>query len=216
MIRPISSPPRRPIWSQRLPQGMMLHPAESPVVTVPPADDIGTSIRTLLAGRILHDGEVVLLVIKPSFWFIALSGLKFIAAAALLLLLTKIFDDQYDFLRMHARTNTEAFVLLTAGRLVFASIQWMGRYYVLTDFRILRISSFWTIEKLECPLRKIIDVQCVRTLKERIFRIGTLFVIPSLEGCTPWSWQMVAQPGRVQSRIQAAIARARQGGCGPM
>src|SRR6478735_5083485 len=47
-------------------------PAASPTAAVTP-------LGALLARHIVRDGEVVLLVLKPSLWFILLSSLRFIA-----------------------------------------------------------------------------------------------------------------------------------------
>src|SRR5688572_30052761 len=41
------------------------------------------SLATLLAGHLLRDGEVVLLILKPSAWFILFSVMRFVAAVSI-------------------------------------------------------------------------------------------------------------------------------------
>src|SRR6476661_7355344 len=59
-----------------------IHAAEACPAAAPTA--AVTPLGALLARHIIRDGEVVLLVLKPSFWFIVLSSLRFIAAVAIL------------------------------------------------------------------------------------------------------------------------------------
>src|SRR5687768_13004955 len=53
--------------------------AVSPAATVTP-------LGALLARHVIRDGEVVLLALKPSMWFILLSSLRFIGVVAILTL----------------------------------------------------------------------------------------------------------------------------------
>src|SRR5258706_15947904 len=67
-----------------------MHASESAAVAAPRA----TSLATLLTGHVLRDGEVVLLVLKPSLWFIVFQSILFAAAVALLLLFARVFGDR--------------------------------------------------------------------------------------------------------------------------
>jgi hypothetical protein len=88
----------------------------------------------------------------------------------------------------------------------------MSRLYILTNLRILRLSGVFNVEIYDCALRKVARSLLDRTLPERLCRIGSILIIPQEEDCPIGSWQMVAEPGRVQQQVAAAIARARQGG----
>lgn len=162
----------------------------------------------ILAKHMLRDGELVLLILRPSRWFILLSSLKFLAAIAILttagLILT---DDRY--LR---QSLAQVAAFLMAGRLMWAILQWMGRLYILTDLRIVRLSGVFSIEVFDCPLRRVARTFLEITLKERLCRIGSITIIPQDEELPLGTWQMVARPRQVHEQIQATIARAKQGG----
>src|SRR5436190_23986133 len=90
-------------------------------------------VTALMAGQVLRDGELILLLLRPSRWFILLTSLRFLAIVALAMALTVIFED-----KLHGkRQYLEVGVLLIAGRLAWGVLQWMGRLYILTDMRII-------------------------------------------------------------------------------
>src|SRR3954468_6251319 len=60
--------------------------AAAPVATNP--------VSALMAGQVLRDGELILLLLRPSRWFILLTGLRFLAVVALFMALVVIFEDK--------------------------------------------------------------------------------------------------------------------------
>jgi hypothetical protein len=167
---------------------------------------VPTSVGMLLASHILHDGEVVLLVLKPSVWFVVLSSLWF-AGAVLVLLCAALLLDLPG--RRYAYAEVAAFLI--AGRVMWAVLQWMGRLYILTDMRILRLSGVFAIDIFDCPLRKVARTRIIRSMRERLFRLGTIEIIPSDDDAPFGQWQTVARPVLVHEQIVAAINRCRQG-----
>jgi hypothetical protein len=165
------------------------------------------TMATLLSTHLLGDGEVVLLILKPSLWFVLLSSLRFIAAVLILIIGLRIYDQAVT---ASARTYLEIGSFLIFGRLTWATLQWMGRLYVLTDMRILRLSGVFTIDAYECPLRRIARTRIVRTSRERVVGVGSIEIIPQDEERAIDTWQIVARPKEVHETIVAAINRAKQ------
>ena len=64
----------------------LVRPSEGAATVAPPT---ATSMATLLSRHVLRDGELVVLLLKPSAWFILLSSLRFIAIVV-------IVDDILD------------------------------------------------------------------------------------------------------------------------
>ena len=170
-----------------------------------------SSLAALLTGHLLQNGEIVLLVCKPSLWFIVLTSLRWAAVIAILLVAAKIYDQK---LPANNALYVEAGVFVLAGRIMWAIVQWMGRLYVLTDLRILRLAGIFSVDIFDCPLRRVARTRIVYTTRERITRLGTIEIIPGDEKIPVAQWQMVAQPLVVHDQIIAAVNRAKQGGIG--
>jgi hypothetical protein len=164
------------------------------------------SLAKLLSNHILRDGETILLALKPSIWYIFLSGLRTIATVALAAMIARILDDQ------RTMVYVEAAIFLIAGRLVWSLLQWMGRLYILTDMRILSLSGIFTVDVFDCPLRKVARARMLRIPRERLLRLGSLEIIPSDESMPAGLWQTISRPGFVHQQVLAAIRRAKHPG----
>jgi hypothetical protein len=167
-----------------------------------------TSLAALFAGHVLLDGELILLLIKPSLWFIPLSSLKFIAVVLIGMIGAAIFDRQLPG-RNSAYQELGLFIL--SGRIMWGALQWMGRLYVLTDLRIVRLSGVFSVEIFDCPLRKVARTRLNRTTREKLTGVGSIEIIPSDENLPISYWNTVAQPAHVHEQIVAAINKAKQG-----
>ncbi|MBC8108371.1 MAG: PH domain-containing protein [Anaerolineae bacterium] len=171
----------------------------------------GTSLAALFSGHVLQDGELILLLIKPSWWFILVSSLKFIGVVLILMITAALLDHQLPG-RNSVYQELGLFVL--AGRVMWAALQWMGRLYILTDLRIVRLSGVFNVEIFDCPLRKVARTRLHRTVRERLTGVGTIEIIPSDEKLPISYWNTVAKPQQVHEQILAAVSRAKQGpGC---
>jgi hypothetical protein len=169
---------------------------------------VRTSLGALLAGHILRDGEVVLLILKPSMWYIVFSSLRFLAAGLIAVIGAKLWVHNSHAVSSILYTAT----FVVAGRVMWAVLQWQGRLYVLTDMRVVRLSGVFSVEILDCALRKVAQTRLTRTFREKLWRLGSIEIIPVDDSCPPSVWQTVKKPAVVQAKIQATIDRAKQGG----
>ena len=112
------------------------------------------------------------------------------------------------------RFYVEAAVFVIAGRVMWAVLQWMGRLYVLTDLRILRLSGVFTIDVFDCPLRKVRSVQLVATVRERLLGLASIEIHSSRGGEPSALWQTISRPKEIHAKVLAAINRAKQTGFG--
>lgn len=167
-----------------------------------------TAFGALLSGHVLRDGELILLIMRPSRWYILLTPLKFLASVAILMILAVIFDD-----RLHhtSRQYVEAGTFLMAGRLMWSILQWMGRLYILTDLRIIRLAGVFHVDIFDCPLRKVARTLLESSFREQVVRIGSILIIPQEEDYPIGAWTMVPRPRQVHEQIVATINRAKQG-----
>jgi len=175
--------------------------AASPALVAP--------LAALLDPAFLNRGETVILALKPSFWFIPLSAgpmLSTIAIAVAVLLHVTLSIARRRF-------EIELAVVGAGLRITWSILLWMGRLYLLTDLRIMRLGGVFTTDVVSCPLRKVTGVQLVPTNPERLAAVGSIEILPRDPNHSPVYWQTIAQPGPVQQEIMAAVSRATQSGC---
>jgi hypothetical protein len=166
------------------------------------------SLASLLAGHVLQDGEVVLLILKPSRWFMILSALKFLAGSAIACIAGwKLWPYMFQSELFWA----QLFVLIAVGRLGWATLVWMGRYYLLTNLRIIRLSGVFEVDIFACPLRRVARTRLIYTTRERLTLRGSVEIIPDSDDRPVGVWQTLRQPAAVKQQIDAAISRAKQG-----
>ncbi|HZL36184.1 MAG TPA: PH domain-containing protein [Tepidisphaeraceae bacterium] len=166
------------------------------------------SLASLLTRHVLRDGELVLLILKPSRWFILINSMPTIAAALIILGALHLARAP------HFHLYFEAALFVIGGCLTWYVLQWMGRLYVLTDQRVLRLAGIFSIEVFDCPLRRVSRTRIIRTPREQVLALGSIEIIPSDEDRPCALWQTVCRPREVQEQIQGAIRRSRQGGWG--
>jgi hypothetical protein len=169
----------------------------------------GTSLATLLSSHVLRDGEIVLMILRPSLWFIVFNSASFIAFTVVAALILAVLDH-----RLHDHFYFESGMFVIVGRLMWAVLHWMGRLYVLTDMRVLRLMGIFTIDVFDCPLRKVIRTRMVSPAWEKAMGVGSIEIIPADEAMPSAVWQTVNKPLEVRERLTAAINRSRQPGIG--
>ena len=168
-----------------------------------------SSMATLLSAHILNDGELVLLVLRPSLWFILLSSLRFSAAVLIAVIGMKLWGRAIS-----DRIYIDIAAVAIVARLMFAVVAWMGRLYVLTDMRILRLSGVFSVDVFDCPLRKVARTRLSFPIRERLLRLGSIEIVPSDADAQATVWSMIARPVEVHETVTAAISRAKQNGFG--
>ncbi|MEO6435717.1 MAG: hypothetical protein ABIP55_08135 [Tepidisphaeraceae bacterium] len=205
----------------RHPLSSILHPrfhphpdaihAEGAGAATADAPPTSTSLATLLSRHILRDGEIVLLLLKPSVWFIVLSSLRFTAVVLLLMGAVFVFDlrDRFPFLNTLA--VIEGGLFLITGRVMSATLQWTARLYVLTDLRILTISGVFNVHIFACALRKVARTRILLSTRDRMVGVGSIEIIPLDEDAPVGLWHSVGRPRQVHEQIVATINRAKQG-----
>ena len=195
----------------RSPNTAIAHPAEA--AAAPGAAAISpartTSLGVIVRAHVLRDGELVLMILKPSLWFIVFSSIAFaIVVAFLAALATTIDRHTHDYFYL------EGAIFLITGSLMWSLLQWMGRIYILTDQRILRITGVFSIEIFECPLRKVFRVRMVSAPREKLVGTGSIEIIPAEETAPSAVWQTISHPKEILERLRSAIAKAKQSGPG--
>lgn len=185
----------------------VLPPASASDATASPTAAV-TPLGAMLARHVLRDGEIVLLALKPSFWFILLSSLRFLAVVAIVTLGAIAYEGRHN----REWFYIEAGIFMAAGRIMWAVLQWMGRLYILTDLRVIRLSGVFKLDIFDCALRKIARTAVTQSARERCSRTGTIEIMPADEECPAGQWQTIRRPHQVNDVIVNTINRAKQHG----
>ena len=168
----------------------------------------------LLAGHILNDGEVVLLILKPSRWSIFFSVLPFCALLSIATAVAALccLENRSQHLIISAAG------LLLAGRIMWATLVWMSRLYVMTDYRILRLAGVFSVELFDCPLRRVSQTRLTYSIRERLWFLGSIEIHPTYDHGDdlpqPAVWQTIRRPVEVHEQIRAAVNKAKSCGRG--
>lgn len=185
--------------------------SEGGVAAAPAARPVATSLAALLTRHILRDGELVLLILKPSLWFIVLAAMRFSAVVLIGIIAARLWREG-----PFAARATEIGIFLIVSRVMVAVLQWMGRLYVLTDLRVLRLSGVFNVDIFDCPLRKVGQARLYRSFRERMLRLGSIEICPVDDSSPAGDWRTIKRPAEVLEKIEATVRRAKQGGCGPV
>ena len=218
--RPTPDPRSRPSPRDRRPARLpaaLARKMRSAALPLPALADGAAAVAArpaaALAAGVLRDGEAVLLVLRPSLWFVLLASLRWIGAGAALMAVAAVSASHYrgGMFAPPFRGCAEAGSAVIAGRLMWASLQWMGRLYILTDLRLLTIAGVLRSEVLDCPLRKVARTRLLRSTVDRLLGIGSIKIVPA-DPDNPFAvWQQVARPVEVVEQVVATLNRAKQG-----
>lgn len=168
-----------------------------------PADRLPRDVRACLI-----PGERVILAVKPGLASIFLRRVRAfivlgLGAAALVWL---------SLLHWFPLTPFAAFLLglIALAALAFwGHLDWSMRDYVLTDRRAVSSSGVFRRLTVESPLTVIQQAVIYRSLRERLFGLGTIGLSTPADAGTPSVvWSMVARADEMVAQIRLHVARA--------
>ena len=167
-----------------------------------------SDVATLLPEELLQPGELIILMLKPSGWYILLGSLRsLVIIAAVVLVITSLME--YGFLNVTRQDLTLVAAGLVVARLFWQFLDWLSRVYVLTDRRIIRVKGVVRVEVFEASLKQIQHTQCYFSLRERLFGLGTLGFATAGTATYEAYWTMVAQPVQVHRTVVQTLERYR-------
>jgi uncharacterized membrane protein YdbT with pleckstrin-like domain len=185
------------------------HTVEPPLPTHFPADESAPVAPAYLAAgvpeELLHGDEVVLLLTKPSLWFIILTSFRFLLTTVLLGVLAVRLLAMPSVNYLSPPTVAAITVLICLARLVWAILVWTSHIYMLTDRRIVTIKGVINVTMTQINLRKVQRTALYRPWIFRIFGIGTIGIASAATNTFDATWVMVARPIATHEQIVAAI-----------
>lgn len=170
-----------------------------------PTVSLGKAASSLPA-ELIRDDEIILLMLRPSMWYILLScttslALIAIASLALAWLSSLPWATWTDF---HA---IELGLALIALRLSWQTLEWWNQLYVLTDRRVIRRAGVLRLYIFECSLNRIQHTIVVRGVLERLCGLGTIGFATAGSDTFDAFWVMIRHPFRVHRMVVDAIRK---------
>lgn len=165
-------------------------------------------IAAMLPPELLDPAEIIILLIKPSPWFIILTSLRSIVIVVLLGFVVVTLDG-YEYLPILRRDAMLILMGLVAMRLFWALLEWLSRVYVLTDQRVVRVKGVIRVQVFEAPLKQIQHTNTWFSLAERLLGLGTIGFFTAGSGTADAFWVMLAQPLDIHQTVVRALRRYR-------
>ncbi len=144
-----------------------------------PAEELqsvaGLTSEARTAAAIVGDDETIILIVRPSAWFIVATSLRAVpaAAAAGAALALASLDPAIPWDYRGALFASLAIILARAS---WQAVDWFLRVYVLTDRRIV-VRKGTIPEVRECPLSEIAGVGHVRRWEEIVVGLDSLAIM---------------------------------------
>ena len=173
----------------------------------------GQTIQSPSVTRLIADGEIVLMVIRPSLWFVVLWSL----GALLFILGLVLVLSWFSRFPWAGWTEVQAFglgLLLAGIRLGWQFLDWANRLYILTDRRVIRRRGVFQVDVFEARLDRIQQTSVLQMVRERIFGLGSIAFATAGNNTLYAVWEVVRDPQEVQKAVADAIQRYGRGGGG--
>ena len=175
----------------------------------PLSADIASAVdpsASALARDLLEQDEVIILLIRPSLWYVPLASFGSLVFIALMTFVLA-YMSRLPWVNW---SDTQVFALgvgLCALRLGWQAMEWMSRAYVLTDRRVLTRGGVLRTAIFQAPLKNIQHTAVFASLRERVTGLGTIGFATAGSDTFDSLWVMVRHPHHVHKTIVEAIRR---------
>ncbi len=173
------------------------------------ADEATARAAGMLPAELLQPGEIIVLLLKPSPWFVLLAPFRTLAA---IVIATLIADTAGTYLA-HGISRQNIFLIgaaLVLLRVFWQFLEWLSRVYVLTDQRVIAVAGVLRVRVFETPLGNIQHTNLLFSLRERLFALGTVTFATAGTAVTEAYWLMLANPLEVHQKIVQTLKRYRR------
>ncbi len=172
-------------------------------------DVVAARAAAMLPAELLQPHEIIVLLLKPSPWFIVLAPLKTLVLLVVMVLGLVLLNSYVDLGVSH-RDLVLLGVALVGMRLFWQFLEWLSRVYVLTDQRLIRVRGVLRVQVFECQLSQVQHTQTLFSIRERLFGLGTIAFATAGTAITEAFWTMVARPLEVHHVVVQTLRRYRR------
>lgn len=168
---------------------------------------IEAGVAKLSPESLLRGNELVILMVRPSLWYLIATSFRFCGVVILLGVLTirtGVFGDL-----LLPRTALIISAALVGVRIIYALMEWTSHLYLLTTCRIVTIKGARHPTIFEAGLAHISEARLIEPAAQNILGLGTIgfAVAKDIDPNSLWEW--IPNAPRIHQQIQAAISKRR-------
>ncbi len=157
--------------------------------------------------NVLHENELVILMLRPSVWYILVTSSTYIVVVLSLALLSETSAVIGRLISLPTMATITG--ILVFCRLLYGVMEWIGHHYILTNCRLITIQGLLQPQITQTVLGRIADISRKESISQKILRTGTLtFTIEAVQSQS-LTWHWIRSPQRVEQQIRQAISRYR-------
>ena len=161
--------------------------------------------NAMIPADVIQPGETIILLIKPSLFYILLAPLRTLFIFALITLAFLVSNSYFYFT---SQSQIMLFGIVAIGiRIFWQFVEWLSRTYILTDQRMIRIKGVTNISVYETPLSNIQQTEVIRSLREQLAGLGSIAFSTAGTGYIDAYWVMINRPYETQQLVIQAINR---------
>jgi uncharacterized membrane protein YdbT with pleckstrin-like domain len=180
------------------------------------AADPGTSavnpdlVSAMVPAQMLDEDEVVLILTKPSLFYIFYTSAFFIAITLVIGALAAKTAYINDLLNLTPRSIAFITLLVCLGRIIWALLVWTSHVYMLTNRRVVTIKGVINVHVFQAPLRKIQSTLLYRPIFQRLIGTGTIgFSTAAAAGSPESTWVMISRPEETLAQITNTMNKSK-------
>jgi hypothetical protein len=154
---------------------------------------------------ILRGNELVIMMVRPSLWYIVASSFRFCGIVLLLGILairTGAFGDL-----LLPKTALIITASLVGIRMIYALMEWTSHLYLLTTCRIVTIKGARHPTLFQAGLTHITEARLIQPPVQNLLALGTIGYVMGDNMDPGGVWEWIPNPQRVHQQIQAAISK---------
>ncbi|MHC4415684.1 MAG: PH domain-containing protein [Planctomycetota bacterium] len=164
-------------------------------------------VEAMLPAGLIHDDEIVILLLRPSLLFVPLACLGSLTFIAIMTLALALVALRVPWIPWGEAQAYGLGVAAAAGRLLWQALEWWCRVYVLTDRRVVRRMGVLRVAVFEAQLRNIQHTSVFMPIRERLFGLGSIGFATAGSDVFDAFWVMVRSPFVVHRVVVEAIQR---------
>ncbi len=203
----IEPPPTRPKPAKASPPH---HLAEGLTGEASP-DEVAARAAGMLPDELLQPGEIIILLLKPSLWYVPLASLRTLTGIVVLAIAVDA-SNTYLSLGLGRQNILLAALFLILLRLSWQFLEWLSRVYVLTDRRVVTVAGVLRVGVFETPLTSIQHTNLLFSIRERIFGLGSIAFATAGTAAAETYWLMLNNPLQVHQKVVQTLNRYRHRG----